>query len=35
MQRDVIRFKVGEQREVVAQEMGRYNFIACTDRGRR
>ncbi len=28
MQRDVIRFKVSEQREVVAQEMGRYNFIA-------
>ena len=22
-------FKVSEQREVVAQEMGRYNFIAC------
>lgn len=28
MQRDVIRFKVSEPREVVAQEMGRYNFIA-------
>lgn len=28
MQRDVIRFKVTEQREVVAQELGRYNFIA-------
>ncbi len=28
MQRDVIRFKVSEQREVVAQELGRYNFIA-------
>ncbi|MDA1231572.1 MAG: magnesium transporter, partial [Planctomycetota bacterium] len=28
MQRDVIRFRVSEQREVVAQEMGRYNFIA-------
>ena len=28
MQREVIRFKVTEQREVVAQELGRYNFIA-------
>jgi magnesium transporter len=28
MQRDVIRFKVSEQRAVVAQELGRYNFIA-------
>lgn len=28
MQRDVIRFRVSEQREVVAQEIGRYNFIA-------
>lgn len=28
MQRDVIRFRVNEQREVVAQELARYNFIA-------
>jgi len=28
MQRDVIRFKVSDQREVVAQEIGRFNFIA-------
>ena len=28
MQRDVIHFKVTDEREVVAQEMGRYNFIA-------
>jgi magnesium transporter len=28
MQRDVIRFRVTEQREVVAQELARYNFIA-------
>jgi len=28
MQRDVIRFKVTDQRESVAQELGRYNFIA-------
>lgn len=28
MQRDVIRFRVTDQREAVAQELGRYNFIA-------
>jgi magnesium transporter len=28
MQKDVIRFRVTEQREVVAQELARYNFIA-------
>ncbi len=28
MQKDVVRFKVTEQREVVAQELARYNFIA-------
>jgi magnesium transporter len=28
MHRDVIRYRVSEQREVVAQELARYNFIA-------